>query len=158
MGQMTKREHFLWLTGLGLIGIGAVLWPFAMIGLLGIAAMLAGTITCGRATLAAPARPGSQGAVLVRSVLILAGLLGMLIVAAVTPVVFTRVNRFAIPEVGRFASLLGLWLAVPTVFTAGVIWRKSMKVTEAGTLWLTMFAIFPLIVVLYANTNLPRSL
>ncbi len=95
---------------------------------------------------------------LVRSVLILVGLLGVLGVAAVTPVVFTRGDRFAIPEVGQLAPLLGLWLAVPTAFTAGVAWRNGLKATEAGTLWLTMFAVFPVIVVLYANTNLPRSM
>jgi hypothetical protein len=149
MGQMTKRDFFFWFIGLGLIGIGAPLWayPNGQTILPGFGALLAGTYICGRVTLAAPARPGPLWAVLVRSVLILAGLLGMLGVAAVTPFIFR--GRFAISAVGQLAPLLGLWLAVPTAFTAGVTWRNGLKATEAGTLWLTIFAIFPVIVVLY---------
>src|SRR4051794_30765614 len=117
---MSRHNLVRWFTGLILTVIGAVLWPFAMIGLLGIVSLFTGMISCGKATLSEPARPGPWWAVAGRSFLILVGLIGMLVVASATPVLFTHKDEFTFPDAAGLVRLIGLWLAVPTAVTAGV--------------------------------------
>src|SRR4051812_17790447 len=103
---MSRIDLVRWFAGLMLTVIGAVLLPFAMIGLLGIASLIAGMITCGKATLSAPARPGPWWAVAGRSFLILVGLIGMLVVTSDIPLLFTHKGEFAFPDAAGLVRLL----------------------------------------------------